>query len=77
MARRRCLGSRQTGLTTEVFYHSNKGREKIWIPHVNEKKSWLILKNGNDLNKAKSIFSDLSIKLTTEGQTTSGSSPGF
>ena len=33
--------------------------------HVNEKKSWLILKNANDLNNAKSIFTDLSIKITT------------
>ena len=44
--------------------------------HVNEKKSWLILKNENDLNKAKSIFSDLSIKITTEGQRHLGAALG-
>ena len=36
--------------------------------HANEKKSWPVLKNANDLNNAKSIFSDLSTKITTEGQ---------
>ena len=46
------------------------------IYHVNEKKSWLILKNENDLNKAKSIFSDLSIKITTEGQRHLGAALG-
>ena len=44
--------------------------------HVNEKKSWLILKNENDRNKAKSICSDLSIKITTEGQRHLGAALG-
>ena len=59
----------------KFFYLSNKGREKYGY-HVNEKKSWLILKNENDLNKAKSIFSHLSIKITTEGQRHLGAALG-
>ena len=39
---------------------------KTYGYHVNEKKSWLILKSANDQNKAKSIFSELFMKITTE-----------
>ena len=35
---------------------------------VNPGKSWLILKNETDLNKANDLFHDLKIQITTEGQ---------
>ena len=40
--------------------------------YVNEKKSWLILKNPSKLNNAKAIFGD-SINITTEGKRHLGS----
>ena len=36
--------------------------------YVNPGKSWLILKNATDLNKANDVFHDLKIQITTEGQ---------
>ena len=36
--------------------------------YVNPGKSWLILKNETDLNKASDLFQDLEIQITTEGQ---------
>ena len=36
--------------------------------YVNPGKSWLILKNETDLNKANDLFQDLEIQITTEGQ---------
>ena len=35
--------------------------------YVNPGKSWLILKNETDLNKANDLFQDLEIQITTEG----------
>ena len=36
--------------------------------YVNPGKSWLILNNETDLNKANDLFQDLDIQITTEGQ---------
>jgi hypothetical protein len=44
--------------------------------YVNESKSWLILKNPNDLDRAKHIFQTSSIKFTTTGKRHLGAALG-
>ena len=57
------------------FFNTLIKEGKIWL-HINETKSWLILKNANDLNNETSFFSDWSIKITTEGQRHLGAALG-
>ena len=44
--------------------------------YVNENKSWLILKNLKDMENAKSIFQNSSIKFTTAGKRHLGAAIG-
>ena len=44
--------------------------------HVNETKSWLIVKEGSKMEEAKSIFAGTAIKFTSEGKRHLGASIG-
>ena len=44
---------------------------------VNEKKSWLILKDHGNLQEAQRLFSNIGIKLTTDGQHHLGAAIGI
>ena len=43
---------------------------------VNEKKSWLILKDHGNLQEAQRLFSNTAIKLTSDGQRHLGATIG-
>ena len=52
----------------------SKGKKFGYL--VNEKKSWLILKDHGNLQEAQLLFSNTGIKLTTDGQRHLGAAIG-
>ena len=60
----------------EVVGCNNKCWEKNRVLYVNESKSWLIVRDPNELENAKNIFSDTAIKYTIEGKRHLGAAIG-